>query len=398
MESEKVRIRKDFQPLTIATSLKVLTPLSPTLQVYNGKSGEFEPDRGVTPTMILPEIIANSSDGSWNTPYANSLLSEMKWYINGKELSTVESWKNKYSINTAGDSRGAITIYRNVSPGETFELYFEGVISDTRLGINYPIKTETVTLFSTDKSVDKYALSINDDQIIQYNPFIDKLLLYDYKVANNLISASTAARNEAKDENAYERTIKITAFRENEITSGYTLSLYKVESNGTLTLVSSSREIMSLTLTSITLDLRLIEKCDYMLIMKVGSEEVARKQFSVNRVYPKFRIEPASGVSINPGDIIHYNKAMVHYNGNVVPIPAPILKMIWKSDSSNLANVEHNEGQETVIVLSRTGIGNTYLDDWLDVYVEAEQKSVMNVIIDKSNVEYTTKSGEIYIN
>lgn len=397
MESTKVRIRKDFQPLTIATSLKVLTPLSPTLQVYNGKTGEFEPDRGVTPTMILPEVIANSIDGSWTTPYANSLLSEMKWFVNGKEISTISSWANKYSINTSGDTRGAITISRNVSPGETFELHFEGLIADTRLGINYPVKTETITVYTTDKSVDNYSLSINDDQIIQYNPFLDKLLLYDYKVANRLISASAAARNEAKDENAYERTIKITAFREKEITTGYTLELYKVGSNGALTSVSS-RELVSLTLTSVTLDLRLVEKCDYMLIMKVSNEEAARKQFSVNRVYPKFKIEPVSGASINPGDITAYNKAVVHYNGNVVPIPAPILRMIWKSDSANLTNVEHNEGQETVIMLSRTGIGNTYLDDWLDVYVEAEQKPVMNVITDKSNIEYTDANGEIYIN
>ena len=55
-------------------------------------------------------------------------------------------------------------------------------------------------LTTVDKSEDTYGLSIGDSQIIQYNPFLDKLLLYDYKVANNLISASTANRNAALDE------------------------------------------------------------------------------------------------------------------------------------------------------------------------------------------------------
>lgn len=29
---------------------------------------------------------------------------------------------------------------------------------------------------------------------------------------------------------------------------------------------------------------------------------------------------------------------------------------------------------KTVIMLDGTGIGETYLDDWLDVYIKAEQK------------------------
>ena len=89
---------------------------------------------------------------------------------------------------------------------------------------------------------------------------------------------------------------------------------------------------------------------------------------------------------------------MVHYNGNIVPVPAPILKMVWFTDTDNLTGVQHNEGTETVITLSRTGIGNTYLDDWLDIYVEAEQKPIFKVMTDASGTEYTDKSGNVYIN
>ena len=195
IESEKKRIRKEFQPLTIAVSLKIMTPNSPANQVYNPVANEYDPDRGVTPLVILPEVIANAADGSWDMPYVNSLLAEMNWFVNGKNLSAISSWNGKYSIDTVGDTRGAITISRNVAPGESFELHFEGVIADTRLGVNIPVKTDSIMLTTVDKSEDTYGLSIGDSQIIQYNPFLDKLLLYDYKVANKLISASTANKN-----------------------------------------------------------------------------------------------------------------------------------------------------------------------------------------------------------
>lgn len=400
MESTKIRIRKDFQPLTLATSLKLMTPLSPNVQVYNGVSAEYEPDRSVTATVILPEVIANCNDGSWSNPRANSLLSDMKWYANGVDISTLSDWSEKYSIDTVGDTRGAITIKRNLAVGETIDLHFEGVIVDNRLGINIPVKTDVISLYTTDKAYDTYELCINEDQVIQYNPFLDKLLLYDYKVSHGLATASTSARSEAKDENAYERTIKVSAFRgDTEITSGYTLELYTVGSSGALTSVAdTAHELISLSLTEVVLDLRLITKCDFLLVMKISDKEVSRKQFSVNRVYPKFSIAPLSSVSISPGDTAHYNKAVVHYNGNVVPVPAPILKMLWYTDSANLTGVEHNEGTVVVVFLSKTGIGDTYLTNWLDLWVEAEQKAASEVIADEDGEEYTDENGEVYLN
>ncbi|MCS3232694.1 hypothetical protein NXW89_26175 [Bacteroides thetaiotaomicron] len=72
-----------------------------------------------------------------------------------------------------------------------------------------------------------------------------------------------------------------------------------------------------------------------MLLVKVGGKEVARQQFSVNRVYPKFTCIPASQASINPDEILHRNIAMVQWNGEIVPIPAPIIRMVWFTDSAN---------------------------------------------------------------
>lgn len=399
IESEKKRIRKEFQPLTIAVSLKIMTPNSLANQVYNPVANEYDPDRGVTPLVILPEVIANAADGSWDMPYVNSLLAEMNWFANGENISAISSWNGKYSIDTVGDTRGAITISRNVAPGESFELHFEGLIADTRLGVNIPVKTDSIMLTTVDKSEDTYGLSIGDSQIIQYNPFLDKLLLYDYKVANNLISASTANRNAALDENSYERTIPLMVTKGvNKITTGYTIELYQVNSISSQTmLTTANHEIVALSLTSLTMDLRLVEKGDYLLLAKVGGKEVARQQFSINRVYPKFTCIPASQASINPDEILHRNVAMVQWNGEIVPIPAPIIRMVWFTDSANKTGVQWQEGEKTVIMLDGTGIGETYLDDWLDVYIKAEQKKAFSVLTDGTN-EYTDSNGNIYIN
>ncbi len=400
IESEKKRIRKEFQPLTIAVSLKILTPNSPANQVYNPVVNEYDPDRGVTPLMILPEVIANASDGSWDKPYVNSLLAEMNWFANGENISAISSWNGKYSIDTVGDTRGAITISRNVAPGESFELHFEGVIADTRLGVNIPVKTDSIILTTVDKSEDTYGLSIGDSQIIQYNPFLDKLLLYDYKVANKLISASTANRNAALDENSYERTIPLMVTKGvNKITTGYTIELYQVNSISSQTrLTTANHEIVALSLTSLYNGFAFDRERG---LLVVGEDSVERRLQDSNspsivfiqnlRAYRQVRLP------FNPDEILHRNIAMVQWNGEIVSIPAPIIRMVWFTDSANKTGVQWQEGEKTVIMLDGTGIGETYLDDWLDVYIKAEQKKAFSVLTDGTN-EYTDSNGNIYIN
>lgn len=146
-------------------------------------------------------------------------------------------------------------------------------------------------LTTVDKSEDTYGLSIGDSQIIQYNPFLDKLLLYDYKVANNLISASTANRNAALDENSYERTIPLMVTKGvNKITTGYTIELYQVNSISSQTmLTTANHEIVALSLTSLTMDLRLVEKGGLLAVgegrWKGGCKTAILRQSCLSKIY-----------------------------------------------------------------------------------------------------------------
>lgn len=390
------RIRREYQPLTTAETLRVLTPLSPASQVYDGAENSFNPDRAITPLVIYPQIYADAADGSWLTHNANSVMAEMKWFANGVDIATLSSWNGLYEIAQTGEYRGAITIQRNTPVGEDVEIHFEAVIPDTRLGINIPVKTDSLILSTIDKAEDTYEVSIDVDPVIIYNPFLDKLLMYDYKIANGLEAGTRAS---ALDANSYERTINMLTTRGGKhlLDNVLAVELYR-NNNQTLTLIDSAPEIISISATKIVFDLRVIEKADYVIVIKIDNKEVARQQISIAREYPIFTVEPLSGVSINPGEVLYRNVASVSSNGQIVRIPEPIVRLLWFTDTANKTAVEWQEGSRAVIEILRTGIGDTYLDDWMDIYLATEQKKAHNILTSSAGDNYVDSQGNLYIN
>lgn len=399
MEISKKRIRIDYAPLNVAVSVVNMTPNSPVVQVFNGFTNQYEPNRSLSPTIILPQVVASAADNSWGDPHSNHALAEMKWFVNGVDISTLTEWDNLYEIYTAGSWRGAIAIKKNFSPGEQASLHFEGVLADNRLGVNIPIKTEPIVLSCSDKSQNMYSLSIGDDMIIQYNPFKDKLFLYEYKVAHGLISPSTSAQNAANDENSYNRSIPVTLFcGDNAMTSGYSIKLFRVNTATSFTeLVAGEDEVVSISPTQVTLDLRLIKKSDYVIRAYAENREVGRVQFSVNRLNPRYTIRMTNGTDINPTDTQRYDEAMVDNDGNIVECPGSLIRIIWMSDTQAKKDVVLNEGDVTQFLLSKTGIGSSYNDSWLELYTMSELKEAHNIATDENNNIYTDEKGNDFI-
>lgn len=405
MRSNKKRIRIDYAPLNVAVSLECLTPLSPALQVYNADLDEYEPDREVSPSTFWPMVVANASDGSWHNQYANSILTSMHWYVDGIEISQHPDWTGftsdnqpLYSIDESGSStRGALTIRKNIAPSKQYTLHFEGEITDPRLGTNIPIVTDDFILSTEDKSEDAYSISIGDDQIIQYNPFKDKLHLYEYKVAHGLITASAAAEAAATDENAYLRTINVAVFKADEqLASGFTIKLYRVNSATSFTeITAGTDEVISISNSAIVLDLRLVTKADYLIraVLSDSSRPNPQLQFSVNRVYQNYDCRPTNGTSILPSDVQRYDEVMCDSEGQKVECPESILKILWKTDSAYLAGLEHNEGGHTLFTIEKTKIGKDYGDDWLDIYVETEIKEAHCDATDENGNDFTDENG-----
>lgn len=398
METSRKRIRREFAPLTVSVAIACDSAYSPLMQVYDAQTGEYEPNRQLSPTVIRPEVNAVASDGSWPNHSANKALANLKWYVNGVNITTLSAWTGKYTIETEGDNRGSIIITKNITPGTNFSLHFEADLVDQRLGVTIPIRTDAVVLSTIDKAEDNYAVSIGETNTIRYNPFLDKLHEYDYKVAHGIISASAAAEAAAKDGNEYKRTIPIQVYKGGlKLESGFTVKLYKVASNLTLTEVTSSDyEVVSVSASAVVLDLRLITKQDFIIKAFVSSTEVAKLQFSVNRLYPSFTCEPTNETGILPQQIERYDVAQAQSDGKILAYPGNVLQIIWKTDSINLTNVIHNEGGTTVFDLRKTGVGEDYTNDWVDVYVEASQKAEHCVATDGGNI-LTDESGNILI-
>lgn len=402
MEIDKKRIRIDYAALNVAFSTVLLTPNSPLTQTYNGFTGEFDPDRELSPTVILPQVVASAADGSWPQPYSNEFLANMVWLANGVDITTLPEWTDKYSINQSGSLRGALSVYKNLMPGERVSLVFKADLVDNRLGVTHPIEIEPVVLSTSDKSQNMYSVGIGDDQIIQYNPFKDKLFLYEYKVAHGLIQASTAEQTAATDENSYLRDVTVHVFRgDEELTAAdYQIELYKIDddANGTLTKMAvGNNELVGLTPTKISLDLRLIPKGDYYIKIIAENREVASIQFSVNRLNQAFSVRTTNGTAINPGDTHRYDEVMVDSDGNVVECPGSIIKFIWMTDTEAKKGVVHNEGDVTQFLLSDTGIGNSYNDSWMSIYLDAEPKVGHKIATDQNGNVYTDKNGNPYI-
>jgi hypothetical protein len=400
METSKKRVRIDYAPLNVAVSLVCLTSGSPLTQVFNAKANTYEPNRELTPTVIKPNVTINANDGSIKTPYGNSMLASMKWFVNGVDISTLDEWKDKYTILTDGSNRGSIQISKNVEVSKVYSLHFEGEIADNRLGANVPIKTDSVNLSTTDKSETDYSLSVLEDPVILYNPFLDKLLAYDYAVAHGLVTASSDARDEALDVNAYERTIPIYLYHGADLSENeYTIKVFQINSDKTETEITAAddNEFNEIAYDHITMDLRMVTKADYVIKAYVDDKKVDQWQFSVGRVYPDYRVRGTNGTAIAPTDTERYDKAMVDCDGHIVENAENIISILWYTATAAKSKVQHNEGGETLYTLESTGIGVNYDDDWLDEWTESEQKEQYAVALDESENEITDESGDTLI-
>ena len=406
METTKVRLRRNFSPLTAATSMVCHTgSSSPFTQVYDAETSSYEPDRGGTssgvgsPCLVRPIIELNADDGSMTNARGNEFLStsSMKWYVNGVDITTIQAWQDGYAISTvAGPMRGTLTVYRNVPIGERCELTFEGVINDPRTNQNIPVTAGPVVLRTTDKSKDQWSMSICVDPSLEYDPIRDRLLLYNYMVAHGEVTAAPATEQAADDDSSYRQHVPIEVRRGVTLqNSGYTLELYRVNSStGALTQISTSdlNEVISMSLSELVVDLRLIEKEEYVLIAKHGTTEVARQSFGMKRHNGDYTLTPVNAAGVAPSDIIRRDVLQGRYDGNTLDHPACAIRILWKTKASGSnTTITQNEGETTEYNLGKAGLGQDYATAEIDQWVESEVKSKYAIA-----KESTTDGGKVY--
>lgn len=403
MRSKDNFIDRVYEPLDVSQRLVCLTDGSPATQVYNTDTGEYEPNREITPTVVYPDIAAWASDNSWTDKQCNRILDEMVWKVNGVDITTIASWKGKYEILQDGSMRGALKVMRNLTREEKSSLTFSAIIPDYRLQSRLKVNTEELVLSTYNKTEDTYGLSFGNADKILYNPFIDKLALYDYKVAHGLITFSNDDRQACYDGNQYERSVPLHVFKGvKEINTGYTVKVLKIVNANTLVDVSNGySEVAKVTTNEVVFDLRAIDSGDYVIRIVVGKNVVAQRQISFGRTYQDFEAEVLNLTAIYNDDKQKKHKALITIDKNVVECPESILEIKWFTqaiDVSNNTTTEKywNVGETVVYDIEKTGVGKT-INDGIHVLYAASFKGALQDAADKDGNVYTDADGNTYM-
>ena len=383
-----------FAPLDIAKSVVCASPKSPFMQTMAGD--KFFPDRTQSgyECIAYPQINATAKDDSWDSKKSNMSLANMVWKVSTgtewKDISKINAWSGKYSIDTSNTSnRGTLTIRRNLSSNDKQQLIFEADLYDYRTNSVVHLITDPITLYTADKGADTYGMGIREDTDISYNPFLDKLALYEYKVANNIISASTEARNACFDGNQYECHIPIDVYKSKDrITSGFSIELYRGTTKMSASSAASPNEIISISASEIVLDLRLVEKNNYTIKAVINGKAVAQFQFSASRFYPSFN-QPEFMVcnDIEWGKIYRSNKAILEYNGRVVEYPNRIVELQWLTEATNgnfVTNKAWQEGDSCYFSIKESGLGDVE-SDYLEEQIEYGQRAANDYLLDEGD-------------
>ncbi len=403
MRSKDNFIPRKYEPLDVSQKLTCITDNSPATQVYNTDTGEYEPNREITPTVIYPDITAWASDNSWANKQCNSILDEMVWKVNGVDITTIASWRGKYEILQDGSMRGALKVKRNLTREEKCSLTFSAVIPDHRLQARLKVNTEELVLSTYNKTEDTYGLSFGNTDKISYNPFLDKLALYEYKVAHELIAFSNDERNACYDGNQYERSIPLHVFKgTKEVKTGFTIKVFKVVSATSLVDVSSGfSEVIEVTTNEVKFDLRAINAADYVIRVLVKNNVVAQKQISFNRTYQEYVAEVLNLTAIYHDDKTKSHKALILIDKNELECSESVLDIRWftlATDIVNNATTEKhwNVGSTVLYNIEETGVGKT-INDGIHVMYDASFKGALQDATDKDGNVYTNSDGETYM-
>ncbi len=410
MLTTKMRVRRDYKPLNIAISIVNRNPLgSPMTQVYTEKMNSYEPNHINTPLVLGVNPIMKVKDGKKTTEYGNKDIGEMKWLLNGKDITTLSDWKacssgmidGDYVITKDGDNRGQIIIYKNFQAGWRGDLSFAGKIYDKRTGLNIELSTDPVSIGCDNSSEDKYKIDLEEDEAIIYNPFIDLRALNDYLEAHGITVSDKDKQKAESSKNTYLRTVPIHVYQgATELSKGYSVNVYRVDAAGTATNIDTTaddNEIVELTLKKVTIDLRLTESENYRVDAVMDGKTIGSDQFSVKRKHPVYRLTPLNRGSIPADATFKISEAECSSEGEAIDYPERVLDIHWKTDTANKTGVEHNVGDVARIDLDKTGIGDTNDDDWIDIYMESEQKGAYAIATDSDGAELLDENGKPYI-
>lgn len=133
------RIQINYKPLDKSVNLRTVS--GSLTQQYNATAQEYIPDFALVPLVIQPDIYITDPDGVITAGLKNSSLTDITWYENAVlDSKAITSSNTSYVIDTsATETRGRITVKKNIPEAEQLVLIFTAKFLDTRTGMSVPV-------------------------------------------------------------------------------------------------------------------------------------------------------------------------------------------------------------------------------------------------------------------
>lgn len=412
-QSQRNHTRVKFEPLTVSCSLVCLTPQSPATQSINTTliPIEYEPDRTVSPTVIFPDVRANDIDNVFKHGSANEYLSldTLKWQVDGKDIGSVWTVGTDYEIVTdASDTRGALRVKKNLSANEKAVLRFFGEFIDWRTGIVYKVESDEMALTCTDKGENVIQCHV-DKPIIEYDPLFDDLLLYDYKVANNI--TVQGSRESYKNGKSFEQTVNVLLTSgTTELTTlptGTTMRLVKVGSTTPIVANSEANpEVTEISFPNISFDMRLVSKEEYSVQFLQNSKVIASATIGLhtNTTMPTFG-KPAYSADIAASQTEYFNSVLLNLLDRMVEYPELYYLIEWFTQAKYndngtwkyAAEKTWQRGVNMEAAVADLGIGITHNDSYFDIWFDVNPHHACELVADEDNTVLTDEEGVMLI-
>ena len=412
-QSQRTHTRVKFEPLTVSCSLVCLTPQSPATQSINTTliPIEYEPDRTVSPTVIFPDVRANDIDNVFKHGSANEYLSldTLKWKVDGKDIGSVWTVGTDYEIVTdASDIRGALRVKKNLAANEKAVLRFFGEFVDWRTGIVYKVESDEMALTCTDKGENAIQCHV-DKPLIEYDPLFDDLLLYDYKVANNI--PVQGSRESYKNGKSFEQTVNVLLTSgTTELTTlptGTTMRLVKVGSTTPIVANSEANpEVTGISFPNISFDMRLVSKAEYSVQFLQNSKVIASATIGLHTstTMPTFG-KPAYSADIAASQTEYFNSVMLNLSDRMVEYPELYYLIEWFTQAKYndngtwkyAAEKTWQRGVNMEAAVADLGIGITHNDSYFDIWFDVNPHHACELVADEDNAVLTDEEGVMII-
>lgn len=408
-----------FGALNVSCTLVCLTPQSPCAQTSDATLSpvEYVPDRAMSPTVIMPEVRVKDRDGVFPSGAANQFLSKdtMKWYVNGKEISTV--WKayadgvGDYEIiKTDDDTRGCLRIYKNIEVGTDCVLTFKATFNDYRTNVNYLVESDSMALTTVDKGADAVTLTVDKINIV-YDPVYDPLLLCDYRNANGIATGTERSAN--RTDKAFEQDVTVNVVSGQKtwtaLPKGYTMQVVSLKDNAKVTPASVEHpEVLKVAFPVVTLDMRMIDVAEYdVQILDGNGTVVTSTSFSARTdcSLPSFAA-PINAADVNPKQDMYYNSALLSLpNTAVADYPELYYMIQWYTQARTLSGSTWvnatpkawQRGASMSTAVKDIGIGTTYESAYFVCYFDAEEQAVCTLTADEDGNVLVDESGNFLI-